>query len=692
MLTDIKSAYTLKCIFSFIESKIQLKLIIHNKQLQSMLDININSYKNISHKCLVIGKKNLGKEIDIKTNKILFKGQYLNGKRHGNGIEYNLKGKKIYDGNYNNGERSGKGKEYGEINNKLIYEGEFRKNKRHGMGKEYRVGILIFEGKYLNGKMWEGSGFDAKGDIIFKIVNGAGHVKEYHENGKLKFEGEYLKGLREGKAKEYFPNGKIFFEGNYKKGKKNGIGIIYDEYSKKIFEGDFLDDKKNGKGKEFSTFESFEGEYKNDKRHGKGKEYYCGKLKSEAEYSNGKKCGKIKEYDYGKIIFEGECADDKYNGYGKQYKDDKIIFSGEYKDGERWKGEGKMDKDDDCFHFKFFKYDFIGTYSEGKKNGKIKEYAGDSVIYDGEILNDLKHGKGKEYDTYHHLIYEGEYENGKYWTGKFFGKNGTVLYELEGGNGVGIQFSGKNTMSDFKKFKSYEGGLLNGERNGFGKEYSPFVENKLIFEGEFLNGKRNGKGKEYEDEERDILIIDDYNNDERWRENGSEYKKLIFEGDYLDGERTGKGKEYDYNDKFIFEGEYKYGKRNGKGKEYKDDKIIMEGEYKDGKIWNGKGIIYDKYKKEIIFEGDIMNGKKWKGKGKEFKEVEFLKIEVVFDGEYLNGKKWNGKGKEYKKGKIIFDGIYKNGKRWEGKGEEYDENNKLIFKGSYKNGKKVKNK
>ena len=99
-----------------------------------------------------------------------------------------------------------------------------------------------------------------------------------------------------------------------------------------------------------------------------------------------------------------------------------------------------MDKDDDCFHFNFFKYDLIGTYSEGKKIGKIKEYAGNSVIYDGEILNDLKHGKGKEYDTYHHLLYEGEYENGKYWTGKFFGKNGTVLYEIEGVMGLGFNF------------------------------------------------------------------------------------------------------------------------------------------------------------------------------------------------------------------------------------------------------------
>ena len=38
--------------------------------------------------------------------------------------------------------------------------------------------------------------------------------------------------------------------------------------------------------------------------------------------------------------------------------------------------------------------------------------------------------------------------------------------------------------------------LLNGERNGKGKEYN--LDGKLIFEGEYLKGKRwNGKGKEF---------------------------------------------------------------------------------------------------------------------------------------------------------------------------------------------------
>ena len=44
--------------------------------------------------------------------------------------------------------------------------------------------------------------------------NGKG--KEYYDNGKLEFEGEYLNGERNGKGKEYYYDGKIKFEGEYK--------------------------------------------------------------------------------------------------------------------------------------------------------------------------------------------------------------------------------------------------------------------------------------------------------------------------------------------------------------------------------------------------------------------------------------------------------------------------------------------
>ena len=108
---------------------------------------------------------------------------------------------------------------------------------------------------------------------------------------------------------------------------------------------------------------------------------------------------------------------------------------------------------------------------------------------------------------------------------------------------------------DFDNNLIYEGGLLNGKRNGKGYE---FIKNNIIFEGEYLNGKRNGKGKEYD-------------------ENGN----LLYEGEYLNNKRHGKGKEYNDNGILIFDGIFLNGEKNsGIIKKYNYDSILLlEGEY-----------------------------------------------------------------------------------------------------------------
>ena len=51
------------------------------------------------------------------------------------------------------------------------------------------------------------------------IRNGKG--KEYYLFiGKLAYDGEFIEGIRNGKAKEYDSSGNIKFEGEYLKGKK----------------------------------------------------------------------------------------------------------------------------------------------------------------------------------------------------------------------------------------------------------------------------------------------------------------------------------------------------------------------------------------------------------------------------------------------------------------------------------------
>ena len=376
MIGKIKSIYFSRMIFSSLREKLKLDLIKYNKNLQKEFNISLLNYKIFSGKYIIFEDNEYGKEYDAYNDNLIFEGEYLNGKRNGKGKEYKY-GKLIFKGDYLNGKKYGKGKEYddygsiksegeylygklwnwkrksyntkngiiykikngngivkeyGYIGN-LLFECQFLNGEITGRGKEYSYGKLKFEGEYLNGKKWNGKGYNKKNEIIFELKNGKGFVKEY-DNGAnyLKFEGEYLNGERNGKGKEYNRDGKLIFEGEYLynhkiKGKEYINGIL--EY-----EGEYLYDIKwNGKGYD----RNHNVIYEINNGNGKMKEYNLdGKLIFKGEYLNGKRNGKGKEYDLdGNITFKGEYLNGKRNGKGKEY-DEKgnIIFEGEYLNGE----------------------------------------------------------------------------------------------------------------------------------------------------------------------------------------------------------------------------------------------------------------------------------------------------------------------------------------------------------------------
>ena len=195
------------------------------------------------------GKRNgKGKEY-IFGYQLIFEGEYLNGKRNGKGKEYNNKCDLIYEGEYLNGKRHGKGKEFTNLNlglnknyvetkEKIIFEGEYYLGFRL-RGKKYIKGLLEFKGEYLFDRKYNGKGYDENGNLVYEIKNGAGKVKEFDNNFKLLFEGEYYFGRRNGKGKEY-NCGKLIFEGEYLNGKRNGKGKEYDYNGNLIFEGKYL--------------------------------------------------------------------------------------------------------------------------------------------------------------------------------------------------------------------------------------------------------------------------------------------------------------------------------------------------------------------------------------------------------------------------------------------------------------------
>ena len=288
--------------------------------------------------------------------------------------------------------------------------------------------------------------------------------------------------------------------------------------------------------------------------------------------------------------------------------------------------------------------------------------------------------------------------------------NNIIIYEYNKKNKQGKIYDQYGT-------KIYEGGLINGNKYGIGKEY--YYNNKLKFEGEYKNNKKwNGKGYDfkgnikYEIKNGNGKIIEYY--DYYLKE------KIKFVGELLNGEISGLGKEYFYKTgKIEFEGEYRHGKKNGRGKEYymeKKLKIKYGCKYFENIKWEGigygikgnqncvikKGKIYDN-NNNLIYEeavdGEVKQEKnnkltfkgKYKNKEKYGKCVEYnSEGELLFEGIYLNGRK-NGKGKEYENGQLIYEGNYLND-TYNGEGVKYNNNGKINFEGEYINGKMGKGK
>ena len=201
--------------------------------------------KNIVYELI----KGNGKVIKYNNfGRLFFEGEYLNGEKNGKGIKYGIEYK--FEGEYLNGKRNGKGKEYYN-NGQLKFEGGYLDDKRNGKGKEfdyngqlkfegiylynfklsgkeYIKGKLEYEGDYLYGNKFNGKGYDEDGNKIYELNNGNGKVKEYDDDGKLKFEGKYLNG-KKSRGKEYNDKGIIYYYGEYLNGQKwNGIGKTLD--------------------------------------------------------------------------------------------------------------------------------------------------------------------------------------------------------------------------------------------------------------------------------------------------------------------------------------------------------------------------------------------------------------------------------------------------------------------------------
>ena len=187
-------------------------------------------------------RKGKGKEYYLN-GKLMFEGEYLfdnkfNGKgyepngniiyelKNGSGKvkEYSCDGIIEFEGEYLNGKRNGKGKEY-DWGGKLAFEGEYLNGMRNGKAKEYDpAGNLMFKGEYKCNKKWNCKGHDKITNSSFELKEGKGFATINNNKGKLLLEAEFLNGEEYRKVKEYNEDGTLKFEGEYLNNKKNGKG------------------------------------------------------------------------------------------------------------------------------------------------------------------------------------------------------------------------------------------------------------------------------------------------------------------------------------------------------------------------------------------------------------------------------------------------------------------------------------
>ena len=84
---------------------------------------------------------------------------------------------------------------------------------------------------------------------------------------------------------------------------------------------------------------------------------------------------------------------------------------------------------------------FEGEVLNGLKNGRGRFYNSDcKLIFEGEYLNDVKHGEFKEYYYDGNLAIEGEYFFGRKWNAKIYDINDNYIYELKNGKGFIKEF------------------------------------------------------------------------------------------------------------------------------------------------------------------------------------------------------------------------------------------------------------
>ena len=157
-----------------------------------------------------------------------YEGYMKDGLLQGSGKQYDMDGVLIYSGEFLDGKRHGQGEEYAE--GELLYRGEFSYGVYFGKGEQYDKGIKLSSGTFVDG-MLDGS------DCFL-----------YYPNGQIAYRGAFAAGEQTGEGVAYTETGIQSYEGDFERGEWSGVGTAYDENGEPLYSGDFAKGLYEGSG------------------------------------------------------------------------------------------------------------------------------------------------------------------------------------------------------------------------------------------------------------------------------------------------------------------------------------------------------------------------------------------------------------------------------------------------------------
>ncbi len=302
-----------------------------------------------------------------------------------------------YEGTFYDAKLEGKGY-YCTSNGKVIYSGEFKNGKYHGLGKLYSTKDTYYEGEFVEGKR-HGHGIQHYGPNYYE--------GEY-KNGVACGKGIYVNRIENRIYKGTYKDG-VFTKNDTGK-KINEKRIVYRQTYKNddYYIGDLVNNIPHGYGtyheKTYMGDVTYEGQFVNGKCLGygiktSGENRYTGELKGFCRHGEG-----MQEYNYGKSYVIGTYKRDEINGFATFYKyiAGVLIAEGMYK-YDKFKGKVYLEFENG--------QKYVGKVKGWTPHGKGVYYFSKSHYVVGKFKNKLAHGKAELFmdGSYYAAIYK----NGK---------------------------------------------------------------------------------------------------------------------------------------------------------------------------------------------------------------------------------------------------------------------------------------